>query len=337
MSIVQLPKVNLGQWPTPMYELTRLSDLLGGPRIFIKREDLSGLALGGNKCRKLEYVLAEAQQKKVDTLITSGSSQSNFALQMAAAAGRLGMEAQLMLITGIHNEIQGNLLLHRIIGSQVKILDITDPGDMFTAVPKAMQELAAKLQDQGKKPMVIPAGALSPLGTAGWVAAAEEISQQLLEQGLEFEVVVLANGSGGTQSGLVLGFHALDLKIPVLGMSVLNEKDAALDVLSSQCQETATQLGLDTFVPLNAWKVLDEYLGQGYGLPTPECLEAIHLVAKTEAVYLDPVYTGKAMAGLIDLIRKGRFTSKDRVLFIHTGGVAANFAYNQELQALQSD
>ncbi|MFW6054850.1 MAG: pyridoxal-phosphate dependent enzyme, partial [Thermodesulfobacteriota bacterium] len=288
-------------------------------------------ALGGNKCRKLEYVLAKAEQDGIDTLITSGSSQSNFALQMAAAAGRLGMEAHLMLITGLHNEIQGNLLLHSILGSKVTILDITDPGDMFSVVPEKMQELAAELQARGRKPLVVPAGALSPLGTAGWVSAAQEIHDQLQDLEIEMATTVLANGSGGTQAGLALGFANLGRKTEVLGISVLNEKDQALEVLSDQGRKTTGLLGLKATVSRNEWRVQDDYLGPGYGLPTPECLQAIHLVAKTEAVYLDPVYTGKAMAGLIDLIRKGRFTSRDNVLFIHTGGAAANFAYQQEL------
>jgi L-cysteate sulfo-lyase len=334
VSMVPLPRVALGNWPNPLHELPGLSATLGGPRIFVKRDDLTGLALGGNKCRKLEYVLADAQRRGVDTLITSGSSQSNFALQMAGAARKLGMEPYLVLIKGIHVETQGNLLLHNILNSTVTVLEVSHPSEMFTTMPKKMEELADELRTKGRNPLVIPAGAFTPLGTAGWVNAAEEMSQQLQDQKTDVHYVVLANGSGGTQTGLTLGFKQLKLPFDVIGISVLNEKTEATDIVLNQISETARLLNLDVTISSNDVTIYDDYIGQGYGIPTKECIEAIRMVAQTDAIFLDPVYTGKAMAGLIDLINKGRLTKKDAVLLIHTGGVAADFAYSEELSRL---
>jgi L-cysteate sulfo-lyase len=333
MSIVKLPRIPLGHWPTPLHELPHFSDSLGGPRVFIKRDDLTGLALGGNKCRKLEYVLADAKRRGIDTLITSGSSQSNFALQMAAAAQMLGMEPYLVLVKGVHVETQGNLLLHDILDSTVNILEVTDPGKMFTTMPKKMGELAQELRGKGRNPLVIPAGALLPLGTSGWVSAAEEINEQLADQRIDVQYVVLANGSGGTQAGLILGFKELGVPLTVIGMSVFNEKNEAIEGVVDQAAETAQLLGVRVAIAPDEVTVYDDYIGKGYGIPTRECIEAIRMLARTEGIFLDPVYTGKAMAGLIDLVRKGRFTREDTVLFIHTGGVAADFAYSEELGA----
>ena len=331
-SIARLPRISLGNYPTPLMEACRLSAALGGPRIIIKRDDLTGLALGGNKCRKLEYVLADAQQRGIDTLITTGSSQSNHALQTAAAGRKLGMETYLVLAKGVHVETQGNLLLHNILHSAVNILDVADPSEIFTTMLKKMNELADELRSKGRNPLVIPAGAEVPLGTAGWVNAAEEIGQQLKEQKIDAQYVVLALGGGGTQAGLVLGFKQLKLPLDVVGISVLyKKKSKAIDAVVTMVNETAKLLALDVAVTPDEVTVYGDYIGQGYGIITDDCIEAIRLVAQTEGVFLDPVYTGKAMAGLIDLIRKGQFTPKDTVVFVHTGGLPAVFAYHQEL------
>lgn len=331
MSTVKLPRVNLGNWPTPLHELPHLAAALGGPRIFVKRDDLTGLALGGNKCRKLEYVLGDAKQRGIDSIITTGSSQSNFALQMAAAARKIGMDPYLVLIKGVHAEMQGNLLLANILNLTINILDVTDPAEMFTTMRKKMNELADELRSQGRKPLVIPAGAGNSLGTAGWVDGAEEISKQLEEQKINVHYVVVANGTGSTQAGLVLGFKSLKLPITVIGISVLNKKTEAMNVVVTQAEETAKLLGLDVAITPADITIYDDYIGQGYGIPTKECIDAIRLVAQTEAIFLDPVYTGKAMVGLIDLVNRGYLTKNDTVLFIHTGGAPAIFAYSAEL------
>ncbi|MCL0064087.1 D-cysteine desulfhydrase family protein [Dehalococcoidia bacterium] len=331
MSIVKLPRVALGHWPTPLHELPHLSAALGGPRIFVKRDDLSGLALGGNKCRKLEYVLADALKNGVDTLITSGSSQSNHALQTAAAARKLGMEAYLLLVKGVHVETQGNLLLQNILNSTVNIVEVADPSEMFTTMPRKMNELADELRSKGRTPLVIPAGAEFPLGTVGWVDAAEEIGRQLKDQEIDAQYVVLAHSGGGTQAGLVLGFKQLKLPLDVVGISTMYQKSAAVNEVVTLANDTARLLGFDVTITPDEVTLYDDYIGEGYGIPTEGCIEAIRLVAQTEAIFLDPVYSAKAMAGFVDLIRKGEFTSRDTVLFIHTGGVPALFAYHQEL------
>ena len=331
-SIAKLPRVSLGNYPTPLMEACHLSATLGGPRIIIKRDDLTGLALGGNKCRKLEFVMADAQQRGIDTVITTGSSQSNHALQTAAAGRKLGMETYLLLVKGVHVETQGNLLLHNILHSAVNILDVADPSEIFTTMLEKMNELADELRSKGRNPLVIPAGAEVPLGTAGWVNAAEEIGQQLKEQKIDAQYVVLALGGGGTQAGLVLGFKQLKLPINVIGISVFHKKKSkAIYEVVTMVNETAKLLALDVAVTPDEVTVYDDYIGQGYGIITDDCIEAIRLVAQTEGIFLDPVYTGKAMAGLIDLIRKGQFTSKDTVVFVHTGGLPAVFAYHQEI------
>jgi D-cysteine desulfhydrase family pyridoxal phosphate-dependent enzyme len=287
--------------------------------------------LGGNKCRKLEYILGDARRKGVDTLVTSGSAQSNFALQLAAAARRLGMEPYLILVRGVHNETQGNLLLHRILRTNVTILDAADPAEMFTTMPQRMEELTAELRRRGRNPLVVGAGGATPPGTAGWVGAAEEISRQLSQRRLEVRGVVLANGSGSTQAGLALGFKHLGLPVNVTGISVLHPKSRAVEAVVTQANETAELLGLKVSLTPPEVTLFDDYIGQGYGVPTDECLAAIKLVAQTEGIFLDPIYTGKAMAGLIDLTGRGYFTRQDTVLFIHSGGVAADFAYHEEL------
>ena len=326
-----LPRIILGQWPTPLHELPRLSAALDGPRLFIKRDDLTGLALGGNKCRKLEYVLADAQQKGIDTLITSGSSQSNHALQTAAAARRLGMEAYLVLVRGVHVEPQGNLLLQRILNSGVRIVEAAAEGEKFSAPPGIINALADDLRSQGRNPLIIPAGAENALGTAGWVNAAEEIARQLQEQRVDARHLVVAHSGGGTQAGLVLGFKALGLPIAVFGISVAYQKSLAVHKVVALANDTARLLALDVSVTPGEVTVLDDYIGQGYGLPGSDCVAAIRLLAQTEGIFLDPVYSGKGLAGLIDLIRKGRFTPGDTVVFIHTGGLPALFAYHEEL------
>ncbi|MCD5412721.1 MAG: D-cysteine desulfhydrase family protein, partial [Dehalococcoidia bacterium] len=311
MSMVKLPRVALGHWPTPLHELPHLSAALGGPRIFVKRDDLSGLALGGNKCRKLEYVLADALKNGVDTLITSGSSQSNHALQTAAAARKLGMEAYLVLVKGMHVETQGNLLLQNILNSTVNIVEVADPSEMFTTMPRKMNELADELRSKGRTPLVIPAGAEFPLGTVGWVDAAEEIGRQLKDQEIDAQYVVLAHSGGGTQAGLVLGFKQLKLPLNVVGISTMYQKSAAVNEVVTLANDTARLLGFDVTITPDEVTLYDDYIGEGYGIPTEGCIEAIRLVAQTEAIFLDPVYSAKAMAGFVDLIRKGEFTSRD--------------------------
>jgi len=330
-SIAKLPRISLGNYPTPLTEAHHLSAVLGGPRIIIKRDDLTGLALGGNKCRKLEFVMADAKQKGIDTVITTGSSQSNFALQMAAAARKLDMEAYLVLFKGVHPETQGNLLLNNILDSKVRIIEL-DPSELLGGtIMVKMNALADELSQQGRHPLVIPAGAHTPIGTTGWVNAADEIWQQLQAQNIDAHYLVVTNGSTGTQTGLEVGVKYLKLPLKIIGISIFNKAANAINEVVNMANETAKFLNLDlTFAP-DEITVYDDYIGEGYGISTDGCIQAIRLVAQTEGIFLDPVYTGKAMAGFIDLIHKGQFTAKDTVVFIHSGGIPALFAYDKEI------
>jgi len=334
-AIENLPRLDLGFYPTPLTDARQLSTALGGPRILIKREDLSGLALGGNKCRKLEFILAEARKQGATAVISTASSQSNFCLQLAAAGRKLGMKPSFVLIKGVHAETQGNLLLHNILDSDVEILKLDDMSQISgPAVYEAQDRLADGLRSKGYKPFImrhaIP-DVSAILGPVGWVNAADELIIQLKAQNIQAQYVVLANGGGGTHAGLVLGAKYLRAGFQVMGMPVLNKKDAAVAATIENIEAVSEFLGLGVKVSADELGIDDSYLGQGYGIPTAECIDAIRLVAQTEGIFLDPVYTGKAMAGLVDLIKKGRFKSTDTIVFIHTGGIPAVFAYDKEI------
>lgn len=337
MEIKEIPRIKLANLPTPLSDAPGLSTALGGPQILIKRDDLTGLAMGGNKARKLEFILADAKAKGADTLITTGAAQSNFALQMTAAGSRLGMRTILILLKGQHTEIQGNLLLNQLLDAEIKLMDVapTEFNKGFKAMQQlgleAMEKVAKELRKKGHNPYVIPPGGDIPLGTVGYVAAAREIAQQLTELGLKANYLVVANGAGGTQAGLTLAAKYYKLPFKVIGCSVAFAKEGCQHFCAELCNNTAKMLGLNLTISLDEFTVLDDYIGSGYGIPDKACIDAIKLTAKTEGIFLDPVYTGKAMAGLIDLIREGRFASSDTIIFIHTGGVPALFAYQKEL------
>jgi D-cysteine desulfhydrase family pyridoxal phosphate-dependent enzyme len=329
VAIEELPRIRLASLPTPLLEAPRLSATLGGPQILIKRDDLTGLAMGGNKARKLEFILADAKAKGVDILITTGAAQSNFAMQMAAAGRKLGMRTILVLFKGQHPEVQGNLLLDQLLDAEVRIMDVTLTE--LNKISEAMEQLADELRKKGRNPYVVPPGGDMPLGTVGYVIAAREISRQLTDLGLTANYLVVANGGGGTQAGLALGAKYYKLPFRVIGCSVALAKEVCQYLCAELCNNTAKMLGLGITMSLDEFTVFDDYIGDGYGIPGKACTDAIRLVAKTEGIFLDPVYTGKAMAGLLDLIHKGKFASSDTVIFIHTGGLPALFAYSEEV------
>ncbi len=335
-TIEKLPRIKLGLYPTPLVEASHLSSVLGGPHIFIKRDDLSGLALGGNKCRKLEFALGKAQEEGRTAVISAASSQSNWCLQLATAARKIDMKPAFIFLKGTHTESQGNLLLHNILDSTFKILEISDMRERSgTAVTEAMNTLAEDMRAEGYSPCIMPTGTPTApsaiLGSAGWVNAADELISQLEQQHIEAQYVVLANGGGGTQAGLELGSKYLKASYKIIGISILSSTaDAKSSVLES-LHATSNFLNLGTEITADELDIPDIYVGDGYGIPTREGIDAIRLVAQTEGIYLDPVYTGKAMAGLIDLIRKGRFKPTETVVFIHTGGTPALFAYHKEM------
>ncbi|MCD6334993.1 MAG: D-cysteine desulfhydrase [Candidatus Latescibacteria bacterium] len=316
MQFAGFPRVRLAHLPTPLEEMKNFSKALDGPRLFVKRDDSTGLGFGGNKIRKLEFLMGEALERKADTVITTGGVQSNHARQTAAAAKKLGMEAILLLRGEQPEEGKGNLLLDRILGAQVRFVQASD----FLEVDQAAYELGSELEASGKRPYVIPLGGSTPTGSLGYAAAALEIVGQIQEMGLRVDTVVVANGSAGTQAGLVLGFKALNSGILVIGISVSRSRDALSAQVLDLGNRTAEKLGVEIRLDPEDVVVYQDYVGAGYAIPTKEGVAAIKLLARTEGLFLDPVYTSKAMAGLIDLIGKGVLKKEQNVLFMHTGG-----------------
>lgn len=313
--------------PTPIEKLERLSQVLGGPTISIKRDDQLGLTVGGNKTRKLEYLVADALRQGADTLITCGAVQSNHCRLTLAAAVREVLKCQLVLtepIDGYNPQANGNHLLFHLLGVE-KIEVIPAGGDTLPVMEKLAQELA----DQGRKAYLIPVGGSNEVGSLGYMACAEEIEQQSWESGIVYDYVVTASGSAGTQAGLLAGFLARQSDIKVIGVNVSRDRAAqeakVLDLFAS----TAEMIGLRGEIRPESVLCDDRFVGPGYAIPTEEMIEAVKLVAQTEGILLDPVYSGKAMAGLIGMIREGRFAKEDHLLFLHTGGSPALYTVPQ--------
>ena len=313
------PRVSIAHLPTPLEMLPRLTAHLGGPQLWVKRDDQTGLATGGNKTRKLEFLVAEALAQGADTLITCGAAQSNHARQTAAAAARFGLACTLVLRGEPAPQAQGNLLLDELLGAEI----VWAGADDLTA---RLEGTADALRSRGRRPYVVPYGGSNPVGVCGYVAAMEELLAQAAQAGLSFDHIVLASSSGGTQAGLTVAARALGYRGRILGISVDLPADPLRRRMAELATATADYLGLPlTFAPED-FAVEDGYRGGGYGVISDLEREAIRLLARTEGLLLDPVYTGRAFGGLIDLIRRGAFSSGERVLFWHTGGVAGLFA-----------
>jgi L-cysteate sulfo-lyase len=326
MNLARFPRIRLGHLPTPLEPLDNLSRHLGGPRIWLKRDDCTGLSTGGNKTRKLEYLMADALAQQADTVITQGATQSNHARQTAAAAAKLGLACHILLEdrTGYTDPAyaqSGNVLLDKLHGAQVS----RRPGG--ADMQAEMEALAAELRADGRKPYVIPGGGSNPVGALGYVNCALELVNQAAELGLRIDHVVHATGSAGTQAGLVTGLVALNAGIPVLGIGVRAPKAKQEANVLALCERTADHLGLADLVRPEHVVANCDYVGQGYGIPTQGMVEAVRLLAEKEGVLLDPVYSGKGMAGLIDLIGQGRFGQDENIVFIHTGGAVGLFGY----------
>jgi D-cysteine desulfhydrase len=326
MNLARYPRRRYSTGPTPLENLSRLSSLLNGPDIFIKRDDLLGLAAGGNKARKLEFLVADALAQGADTLITVGAVQSNHCRLTLAAAVREGMKCRLVLEERVPNsydpEASGNNLLFRLLG--VEDIQVVPGGSNVT---EAMEDVAADVERAGRKAYIIPGGGSNAIGATGYVACANEILAQCFEQGVDLDCVVTASGSGGTHAGLIAGFFGMNAEIPVVGIDVSRPRKLQEPLIFQLTRETALHLGLQHEVAPDLVRCFDEYVGPGYSLPTDAMVEAVTLLARTEGILLDPVYTGKAMAGLIDLIRTGFFRRGQKVLFVHTGGSPALHAY----------
>jgi D-cysteine desulfhydrase family pyridoxal phosphate-dependent enzyme len=332
MSIGAQPRVRLATLPTPLQEAPRLREALGGvgrcPRILIKRDDLTGLAFGGNKARKLEFLVADAIQQQSTVLITTGAVQSNHARMTAAAARLVGMRPALVLTSTTENpEVQGNLLLDRLLDADVHLL-LPDAGK---TADEAMEELAEKLESRGERPYIIPGGGSNAIGALGYAAATLELVGQLFELAEAPRRLYFASGSRGTQAGLVLGAKLYHAPYQVYGVavspSIASRTERAMGIVRQAAELLSTEVAIS-----ERDFVHDEgYAGPAYGIPTEGCLKAIALLARTEAIFLDPVYSGKAMAALIDHVRRGDFAPDDSVLFLHTGGTPALFAHGEHL------
>jgi D-cysteine desulfhydrase family pyridoxal phosphate-dependent enzyme len=329
MRLFALPRWPLAHLPTPLEEARNLSAALGGPRILVKRDDLTGLALGGNKTRKLEYLIADARRQAATVVITTGAAQSNHCRQTAAAARHAGLRCVLVLNSAdAEPPIQGNLLLDYLLGAEVHFVR-----ERSERRP-AMERIADELRQRGERPYLIPTGGSTPLGAAAYVAAAFELTQQLIALGTEVSrVYVTTSTSGGTHAGLALGTKLCGQPFDVLGIAIEEDASAVRDVVLPLANATAEFLGVDTRVEASDLHIDDRYVGAGYGIPSPACLEAIRLAAQTEGLLLDPVYTGKTLAGLIDHIRSGEVGRDETVVFVHTGGAPALFAQAETFAA----
>jgi D-cysteine desulfhydrase family pyridoxal phosphate-dependent enzyme len=315
------PRVSLTTLPTPIEPLHRLTKSLGGPRLFVKRDDLTGLAGGGNKTRKLEFLVADAMLNRADTLITLGAVQSNHCRQTAAAAARTGLRCIVVLRGHPPARPEGNLLLMRMLGAEIRwALDRTRE--------EVMEEVVAAERQGGRHPYPIPLGGSIPLGAAAYAAAMEEVVHQSAEC---FDRVVFASSSGGTHAGLAVGAVMTDFKGEILGISV-DEPLLSLQIMVAEIATgTARLLGHPAVFQPGDIRANDGYLGAGYAILGEPEKEAIDLFARLEGILLDPVYTGRAAAGMIDLIRRGAIGKDETVLFWHTGGVPALWAYTDEL------
>ncbi len=329
MHLARFPRRRYTPYATPIEPLNALSRELGGPNLFIKRDDLLGLTAGGNKTRKLEFLLADALNQGADTLITTGAPQSNHCRLTLAAAVKEGLKCRLVLEERIPNSYDpaasGNNFLFKLLG--VEAITVVPLG---TDLAAAMQAEADKLESEGRKGYIIPGGGSNALGALGYVSCAEELLQQTFEMGLKLDAIVASSGSGGTHAGMVVGMHGNNAQIPVLGISVRRPSDEQEGNIYKLASKTAELLGLPD-VPRDAVKVFDAYVGEGYSLPTAGMVEAVTLLAQHEGILLDPVYTGKTMAGLIDLVRQDHFEADNNVLFLHTGGSPALYAYQDVL------
>ena len=328
MDLSRFPRAALARLPTPIEPLSRLSAHLGGPQLYVKRDDYTGLGLGGNKLRKLEFLLGDAVAQGADAVLTVGALQSNHARQTAAACARLGIDCELILRRSSHATEpylnSGNVLLDRLFGARIHVIEAHENRET------AMEARANALRREGRRPYCIPVGGSCALGNLGYAVCAAEILAQSDDTGLRFETIVVATGSGGTQGGLVAGMQILG-GLSVTGIAVEGDRYEQEALAVRQAGETLRLLEYPDLDPREQICVLDEFAGPGYARPTEPMREALTLAARFEGLVLDPVYTGKAFAGLLSLARGGRFGKKQSLLFLHTGGAPGLFGYPESV------
>ncbi len=323
-----LPRARLGHTPTPIEAMPNLAARLGADALYVKRDDCTGLAFGGNKVRQLEFYLGEAVAQAADTVLITGAVQSNFARLAAAAARKLGMDCHIQLEERVPKtdpvyRNSGNVLLDRILGAT---LHSYAHGEDEAGADRRIRDIAAELEARGRRPYVIPlAPGHAPLGALGYVVAAREILEQMEADSLAIDEVVAASGSGNTHAGLLFGFRALGCPLPVTGICVRRPAQPQRERIASHCREIAELLDVEPVVEERDIRLLDDFLAPGYGQLNPATLEAIELAAQTEALILDPVYSGKTMAGFIQRAREAG--TGRALLFVHSGGTPTLFAY----------
>ena len=326
--LLDFRRIHLCHQPTPLEEMPRLTAALGGPRLWIKRDDCTGLATGGNKTRKLEFLMAAAQDAGADMVVTQGAVQSNHVRQTAAAAAKLGMKCYAVLERRVPNvassyETTGNVLFDHMFGATI---EFRSAGLDMNAEAQALTD---SLRAAGNNPYFIPGGGSNEIGALGYVSSAQEILQQIEALDLDPKWIVVATGSAGTQAGLVAGYHAHDCDIPIMGISVRQPHDVQVENVYQLAVKTAALL-TDRPLPRSRVLVDDGYIGLGYGITTEGTIAATNMLARHEGILLDPVYSGKGMAGLIGRIKTGDIGEDGDVIFLHTGGAVSLFAYEDQ-------
>ncbi|MBU3127938.1 D-cysteine desulfhydrase family protein [Clostridium sp. FP2] len=321
--MIKIPeKIIFANLPTRIEKLERLSQKLGGPNIYIKRDDQTGTEVSGNKIRKLEFSVKEALNQGCDVLITCGGIQSNHCRATAAVASRLGMKSVLVLRGDSETELDGNLFIDKLLGAEIQFIT---PEQYKNSKAEIMEEIKAKLEKQGFKPYIIPEGASNGIGGFGYYNAMEEIICQEKEMGVHFDKIVLAVGSGGTHSGLLLASKTLEYTGEIYGINVCDDAQHFKNEIYKILQESMKYIDVNLHISKDEIHIMDGYVGRGYALSRPEELSFVHDFAKLEGIILDPVYTGKAMYGLVEEIKKGSFENCENILFIHTGGAFGLF------------
>jgi D-cysteine desulfhydrase len=330
MDLSRFPRRRYTQGATPLEPMPNFSRALGGPEIWVKRDDMLGLAPGGNKTRKLEFLVADALEKGADTLVTCGAPQSNHCRITLAAAVKEGLKCRFVIeerVPGSFSEqASGNHFMFRLMG--VESIEVVPAG---TDMGAAMQRVADALKGEGRRGYIIPGGGSNALGGLGYVSCAQELQQQWFDQGLRFDRVVVGSGSSGTHGGLLAGFLGNRIDVPILGIGVSRDPADQDPLVHREAQAVSDLLGLNMTVPREAVVTRGGYWQPKYSVPNARMVEAVQMLARTEAIMLDPVYTGKVMAGMIDLIRRGEIGAKERVLFLHTGGSPSLSAYEDVL------
>lgn len=327
MNLTQFPRRGYVNTPTPIEAMPTFSKALGGKvNLYIKRDDLLPGTSGGNKTRKLDFCMADAILQGADTIITCGAVQSNHCRLTLAWSVKEGLDCHLILEERVANsyspDASGNNFLFQLLG--VKSISVVPAGSNMLG---EMEQLAEKLRAKGKKPYIIPGGASNKIGALGYVSCAQEMMQQSFDMGLKLDHIVVPSGSAGTHAGMLIGIAANNVNIPVSGINVSRPADVQQGIVHKLAQETLEYIGVDYKLPIEKVICFDSYYQPSYSVPNEGMIEAVKLLARTEAILLDPVYSGKAMAGLMDLVRKGHFPKGSNVIFLHTGGSPALYAY----------